>query len=65
MAEKAYDLHSSLLNMALEQASKCVCADGCPACVGPSAGGREVTLRLLRLALTETSLAPYMEEKPA
>lgn len=51
LADKAYDLHELLLATALEQASACPCEDGCPACVGPDAGGREPAVRLLRIAL--------------
>lgn len=58
LAEKAYDLHGLLLATALERAEACVCQDGCPACVGPAAGGRQAAARLLRLATQAAGEAP-------
>src|SRR5690606_37717806 len=51
LAEKAYDLCGTLFQACLEQTARCGCEDGCPACVGPDAGGREPTVRLLQAAL--------------
>ncbi len=34
-AERLYELHSELLQGALDLVSACPCRDGCPACVGP------------------------------
>jgi len=55
LAEKAYELLDVLLQTALEQALGCSCQDGCPACVGPDAGGaaagisgRAATIRFLQ-----------------
>ncbi|HEY8495947.1 MAG TPA: Zn-binding domain-containing protein, partial [Limnochordales bacterium] len=51
LAEKAYDLSPALLEACLQQVTHCACEDGCPACVGPDAGGRAPTVRFLQLAL--------------
>ena len=58
LAEKAYDLLGTLLDACLQQATGCACEDGCPACVGPDAGGRAPTVRLLRAALDREPAVP-------
>ncbi|OUN00959.1 MAG: ATP-dependent helicase [Firmicutes bacterium ZCTH02-B6] len=58
LAEKAYDLCTALLDACLQQVTRCACEDGCPACVGPDAGGRAPTVRLLRAALGHEPAAP-------
>jgi DEAD/DEAH box helicase domain-containing protein len=54
-AERLYELHSELLQGALELVRSCPCRDGCPACVGPvgleATETKEMTERLVeRLA---------------
>jgi DEAD/DEAH box helicase domain-containing protein len=51
-SQKLFDLHSSLLQRALELVQACACQDGCPSCVGPGGengmGGKPETLAILR-----------------
>lgn len=50
LAERLYELHAELLRGALDLVQACLCADGCPACVGPvGPGAREVKLLTMRL----------------
>lgn len=35
LSEQLYQIHPDLLYSALELINKCLCADGCPSCVGP------------------------------
>jgi DEAD/DEAH box helicase domain-containing protein len=57
LAERLYDLHTELLEGALELVKKCACRDGCPACVGPvGVGGGEV--KVLSAQLIEALLKP-------
>ncbi|HLT57939.1 MAG TPA: DEAD/DEAH box helicase, partial [Limnochordales bacterium] len=65
LAEKAYDLCEALLAACLQQAVQCACGDGCPACVGPDAGGRAPTVRLLKLALAQAPAAGAESPAPA
>jgi ATP-dependent helicase YprA (DUF1998 family) len=37
LAEKAFEAHAELLGAVAERIAACVCADGCPSCVGPPA----------------------------
>jgi DEAD/DEAH box helicase domain-containing protein len=50
-SEKLYEIHDELMLRAYELVSGCVCADGCPSCVGPGgengAGGKRETLAIL------------------
>jgi DEAD/DEAH box helicase domain-containing protein len=52
LSERLYELHDDLLQGALDLVESCGCAEGCPACVGPTGpGGHEVkalTAQLLR-----------------
>lgn len=53
LAERLYELHTELLQGALELVRSCPCADGCPACVGPvGPGGGEVKTLTMRLIET-------------
>ena len=50
LSERLYDLHTELLNGALDLIRTCRCQDGCPACVGPSGlGGEEIKVLTVRL----------------
>ena len=57
-SEKLYELHDELVARALELVSSCLCADGCPSCVGPGGengyGGKQEALEILK-ALTFSS----------
>jgi len=49
-ARRLYELHARLLRDAAELVRDCPCSDGCPSCVGPSAGvggGKQACLHLL------------------
>jgi DEAD/DEAH box helicase domain-containing protein len=56
-SEKLFEIHSELLQRALEVVRQCPCEDGCPACSGPGGenggGGKAETLELLK-ALTKS-----------
>ncbi|MBO8140832.1 MAG: DEAD/DEAH box helicase [Firmicutes bacterium] len=63
LADKAYDLFDAMLAACLRQVSRCGCENGCPACVGPDAGGRTPTVRLLSMALgTRAQRTPIAKE---
>jgi DEAD/DEAH box helicase domain-containing protein len=51
-SEKLYELHNELIARALELVSSCLCADGCPSCVGPGGengyGGKQEALEILK-----------------
>lgn len=51
LSESIYDLHSELIQRALELVKQCGCHNGCPSCVGPAGingvGGKEETIALL------------------
>jgi DEAD/DEAH box helicase domain-containing protein len=51
-SQKLFELHSELLQRALELVVECECEDGCPSCVGPAGengiGGKKETLEILR-----------------
>ncbi len=51
-SQRLFDLHDELTARALELVSACLCADGCPSCVGPGGenggGGKEETLEILK-----------------
>ncbi len=55
LAEKMHELWPLLLETAREVVSRCPCANGCPACVGPApqtgALGKEVAGRILHLCV--------------
>lgn len=50
-SEKLFEIHSELVNRALELVLECPCEDGCPSCVGPAGengiGGKKETLAIL------------------
>jgi DEAD/DEAH box helicase domain-containing protein len=52
-SQKLFEIHSELLQRALELVEECECEDGCPSCVGPAGengvGGKKETLEILRL----------------
>jgi DEAD/DEAH box helicase domain-containing protein len=59
-SERLYDIHTELLNGCLDLVRSCRCADGCPACVGPTGpGGGEV--KTLTSRLLEALLVPPAE----
>ena len=51
-SEKLFEMHDELLARALELVSECLCADGCPSCVGPGGengfGGKGEALEILK-----------------
>ena len=51
-SEKLYELHDELVVRALELVGSCLCADGCPSCVGPGGengyGGKQEALEILK-----------------
>jgi DEAD/DEAH box helicase domain-containing protein len=51
-SQKLFELHSDLMQRALELVQECECEDGCPSCVGPAGengeGGKAETLAILR-----------------
>ena len=51
-SEKLYELHDELVARALELVGSCLCADGCPSCVGPGGengyGGKQEALEILK-----------------
>jgi DEAD/DEAH box helicase domain-containing protein len=51
-SQKLFDIHSDLLQRALELVQECKCEDGCPSCVGPAGengvGGKKETLEIIR-----------------
>jgi DEAD/DEAH box helicase domain-containing protein len=51
LSARLYELHTELLEAALDVVGRCACSDGCPSCVGPvgevEAGTKALTLRLL------------------
>jgi len=57
LAEKLYDLHPQLLDVAREALDACPCADGCPSCVGPAADGVPAGKRHVRRLLDELGTA--------
>ena len=56
-SQKLFELHDELMARALELVSQCLCADGCPSCVGPGGengyGGKQEALEILK-ELTST-----------
>ncbi|MFN2120269.1 MAG: Zn-binding domain-containing protein, partial [Anaerolineales bacterium] len=50
-SQQLYEIHSDLVDRALELVSRCACEDGCPSCVGPGgengAGGKRASLGIL------------------
>jgi DEAD/DEAH box helicase domain-containing protein len=59
LAPRLYELHSELLQGALDLVRECACIDGCPACVGPvGPGGGQVkalTAQLLHALVRDPS----------
>jgi DEAD/DEAH box helicase domain-containing protein len=49
---RLYELQDELLKAALDVVCRCLCADGCPGCVGP-AGGAESSVKALTRQLLE------------
>ncbi len=51
-SQKLFEMHSELIERALELVSQCPCQDGCPSCVGPGGenglGAKRSTLAILR-----------------
>jgi DEAD/DEAH box helicase domain-containing protein len=51
-SQKLFELHSELMQRALELVQECECEDGCPSCVGPAGengvGGKMETMETLR-----------------
>ena len=51
-SQKLFEVHSELMQRALELVQECKCEDGCPSCVGPAGengvGGKAETLAILR-----------------
>ena len=51
-SQKLFELHSELVQRALDLVTECPCEDGCPSCVGPAGengvGGKQETLAILR-----------------
>jgi DEAD/DEAH box helicase domain-containing protein len=51
-SQKLFEVHSELMQRALELVEECKCEDGCPSCVGPGGengvGGKQETLAILR-----------------
>ena len=58
LSQHIFDLGSQALAMALETLDRCGCADGCPACIGPSgeteAGTKEKTRKLIGMMMEES-----------
>ncbi len=56
-SQKLFEMHDELIARALELVSECLCADGCPSCVGPGGengvGGKQEALEILK-ELTST-----------
>ncbi|HSL47164.1 MAG TPA: DEAD/DEAH box helicase [Anaerolineales bacterium] len=56
-SQKLFEMHDELMARALELVSDCLCADGCPSCVGPGGengvGGKQEALEILK-QLTST-----------
>jgi len=56
-SEKLFEMHDELMRRAFELVSQCLCADGCPTCVGPGGengyGGKQEALEILK-ELTQT-----------
>jgi DEAD/DEAH box helicase domain-containing protein len=52
LSRKLYDLHTQLLEAALDLVSQCPCKEGCPSCVGPVAengvGAKAYSIALLQ-----------------
>ena len=52
LSRKLYDLHTQLLEAALDLVTKCPCKEGCPSCVGPVAengvGAKAYSIALLQ-----------------
>ncbi len=51
-SQRLFELHSELMQRALELVQECECEDGCPSCVGPAGengvGGKTETMEILR-----------------
>jgi DEAD/DEAH box helicase domain-containing protein len=51
-SEKLFEMHTEIVQRALELVSECACEDGCPSCVGPAGengmGGKLETLAILK-----------------
>ena len=51
-SQKLFELHTELVQRALELVLECPCEDGCPSCVGPAGengvGGKQETLAILQ-----------------
>jgi DEAD/DEAH box helicase domain-containing protein len=51
-SQKLFEIHDELIARALELVSECLCADGCPSCVGPGGengyGGKQEALEILK-----------------
>jgi DEAD/DEAH box helicase domain-containing protein len=58
LAEKIHELWPVLLKSALEVVSKCPCASGCPACVGPGLGAASPAKAVARDILRFCASAP-------
>jgi DEAD/DEAH box helicase domain-containing protein len=56
-SQKLFEIHTELINRALELVEQCECEDGCPSCIGPAgengSGGKQETLAILRLLTDE------------
>lgn len=61
-SQRLYEIHTELLNGALDLVAGCACSDGCPSCVGPGGenglGGRQETLAILRSLTSQSAQAP-------
>lgn len=55
-SEKLFEIHAELLQAVADRISRCICLEGCPACVGPPAdigpNTKESTSRLLHFITT-------------
>ncbi|MCJ7432762.1 MAG: DUF1998 domain-containing protein, partial [Anaerolineales bacterium] len=51
-SQKLFEIHNEMMARGLELVSQCICADGCPSCVGPGGengmGGKAETLAILK-----------------
>lgn len=57
---RLYDVHTELMQRALEVVANCPCVDGCPSCVGPGgengSGGKRETRAILKALTRESTL---------
>jgi len=49
MSRPLYEVRDQVLNAAKQLIQSCSCEDGCPSCVGPTHGAKEVALSILDL----------------